>query len=41
MLASYGILDTLVEQDFDNVVRLVSQLLDVPIAAVNLIADGR
>ena len=40
-LASYGILDTPTEQDFDDIVRLVSQLLNVPIAAVNLIADGR
>ena len=40
-LASYGILDTPREQDFDDVVQLVGQLLGVPIAAVNLIADGR
>ncbi len=40
-LDSYGILDTPEEQDFDDVVRLVSQLLGVPIAAVNLIAAGR
>jgi signal transduction histidine kinase len=41
VLNSYGILDTPPEQAFDDVVKLVSQLLDVPIAAVNLIADGR
>lgn len=41
VLDSYGILDTPPERSFDDVVRLVSQLLDAPIAAVNLIARGR
>ena len=40
-LASYGILDTLPEQSFDDVVLLVSQLFNAPIVAVNLIAQGR
>jgi signal transduction histidine kinase/CheY-like chemotaxis protein len=40
-LASYGILDTLPEQSFDDVVLLVSQLFNAPIVAVNLIAEGR
>jgi len=40
-LESYGILDTPKEKDFDDVVKLVSELLDVPVAAVNLIADNR
>ncbi len=40
-LASYGILDTLPEQSFDDVVMLVSQLFDAPIVAVNIIAEGR
>jgi len=41
VLESYGILDTPPEQAFDDVVKLVTQLLDAPIAAVNLIARGR
>jgi signal transduction histidine kinase/CheY-like chemotaxis protein len=41
VLDSFGILDTPPERSFDDVVRLVSQLLDAPIAAVNLIARGR
>jgi len=41
VLDSYGILDTPPERSFDDVVRLVSQLLAAPIAAVNLIARGR
>lgn len=40
-LHAYGILDTPTEQDFDDIVAMVSQLLDVPIAAVNLIDRGR
>jgi len=40
-LHAYGILDTPHEKDFDDVVRLVADLLEVPIAAVNLIADDR
>lgn len=41
ILDSYGILDTPAEQAFDDVVKLASQLLDAPIAAVNLIARNR
>ncbi|MEW7847711.1 ATP-binding protein [Massilia aurea] len=41
VLDSFGILDTPPERSFDDVVRMVSQLLDAPIAAVNLIARGR
>jgi len=41
ILDAYGIIDTPPEQAFDDVVTLVSQLLDAPIAAVNLIARGR
>jgi len=41
VLDSYGILDTPPERSFDDVVRLVSQLLSAPIAAVNLIARNR
>ncbi|MBD8655970.1 response regulator [Oxalobacteraceae sp. CFBP 13730] len=41
VLDSFGILDTPPERSFDDVVRLVSQLLDAPIAAVNLIARDR
>lgn len=40
-LYRYGILDTAQEQDFDDIVAMVSQLLDVPIAAVNLIDRHR
>ncbi|MEM6675155.1 MAG: GAF domain-containing sensor histidine kinase [Planctomycetota bacterium] len=40
-LAETGILDTGPEEDFDSVVRLVSQLLDVPIALVSLIDRDR
>ncbi|MBA4094532.1 MAG: hypothetical protein C0489_10650 [Candidatus Accumulibacter sp.] len=41
VLDSYGILDTPPERSFDDVVRLVSQLLAAPIVAVNLIARDR
>ena len=41
MLDAYGILDTPPEQAFDDLTRLASQLLDAPIAAVNLLAEGR
>jgi len=41
VLDSYGILDTPPERSFDDVVRLVCQLLDAPIAAVSLIAHDR
>ncbi len=40
-LESYGILDTPPEAEFDDIVRMVADLLDVPIAAINLIATGR
>ena len=40
-LDRYGILDTPPEAEFDEVVRMVADLLDAPIAAVNLIASGR
>jgi PAS domain S-box-containing protein len=40
-LDAYDILDTPQEEAFDNVTKLLSQLLDAPIAAVNLIAEGR
>ena len=40
-LHEYGILDTPPEKSFDDIVKLLSELLDVPMAAVNLIAQGR
>ena len=40
-LDRYNILDTRPEPDYDNVVKLVCQALDVPIAAVNFIAEHR
>ena len=40
-LASYGILDTPPEPDFDAITQLVAQICDVPFAAINLVADGR
>lgn len=40
-LDRYGILDTPREQDFDDLVRVASTLLEAPIAAVNLIAQDR
>ncbi|NNG22321.1 hybrid sensor histidine kinase/response regulator [Telluria aromaticivorans] len=41
VLDTYGILDTPPERAFDDVALLLSQLLDAPIAAVNLIARTR
>ena len=41
ILDAYGILDTPPEKAFDDVVVLLSQLLDAPIAAVNLLARTR
>ncbi|MET0982754.1 MAG: ATP-binding protein [Telluria sp.] len=41
VLDAYGILDTPPERAFDDLTRLASQLLDAPIAAVNLLAEGR
>ncbi len=40
-LERYRVLDTEAERDFDDVVRLTAELLDAPIAAVNLIARER
>jgi PAS domain S-box-containing protein len=41
VLDAYGILDTPPERAFDDIVRLVGQLLEAPIVAVNLLAEGR
>jgi len=41
VLGAYGILDTPPERAFDDLTRLASQLLGAPIAAVNLLAEGR
>jgi signal transduction histidine kinase len=41
VLDAYGILDTPTERAFDDIVALVGQLLQVPIVAVNLLAEGR
>jgi PAS domain S-box-containing protein len=40
-LDAYGILDTPPERAFDDIVKLVGQLLEAPIVAVNLLAEGR
>jgi PAS domain S-box-containing protein len=40
-LASYGVLDTPREPEFDDVVRLAANVFEAPIAVVNLIAEGR
>lgn len=40
-LASYNVLDTPRESDFDDIVRLASEICGTPIAVVNLIGDGR
>jgi len=40
-LDRYAILDTPPEGDFDDLVRMAADLLGTPIAAVNLIAEGR
>jgi two-component sensor histidine kinase len=40
-LASYGILDTPVEQDFDDLVEIAAQVCKAPIAVVNLVTDMR
>lgn len=40
-LNAYGILDTPEEKAYDDIVKLLVELLDVPIAAINLIAKGR
>ncbi|UVW27677.1 ATP-binding protein [Massilia sp. H6] len=41
VLDAYGILDTPPEKAFDDVVLLLSQLLNAPIAAVNMLAQTR
>src|SRR6478672_8270629 len=40
-LLRYGVLDTPREPTYDDIVQVVCKTLDVPIAAVNLIAEGR
>ena len=40
-LRRYAILDTPLEQDFDDLVRMAAELLGAPIAAVNLIDEHR
>ncbi|KUF08873.1 histidine kinase dimerization/phosphoacceptor domain -containing protein [Pseudoponticoccus marisrubri] len=40
-LRSYNILDTEPEADFDDVVALVSKLLDVPVALISLVDEDR
>jgi two-component sensor histidine kinase len=40
-LRSYGILDTPLEQDFEDVVRIAAHVCQAPISVINLIADTR
>ncbi|MDO9337531.1 MAG: histidine kinase dimerization/phosphoacceptor domain -containing protein [Caulobacter sp.] len=40
-LASYAVLDTPRESDFDDIAQLASEICGTPIAVVNLIGDGR
>ena len=40
-LESYAILDTPVEEEFDDLVRLVAETFNAPIAVVNLVASDR
>lgn len=40
-LASYDVLDTPAESDFDEVAQLAAQICETPIAVVNLIGEGR
>ena len=38
-LRSYGILDTPLEQDFDDVVRIAAYVCNAPISVINLIDE--
>ncbi|CAL1692442.1 hypothetical protein MMB232_02609 [Brevundimonas subvibrioides] len=40
-LAAYNVLDTPRESDFEDIVKLASEICGTPIAVVNLIGDGR
>ena len=40
-IESYGILDTPREEDFDNIAKLAAEICTVPIAIVNIVAEGR
>ncbi len=40
-LASFAVLDTPREQDFDDIAKLASEICETPIAVVNLIGTGR
>jgi PAS domain S-box-containing protein len=40
-LARYAILDTPPEPEYDDIARLVARTLKVPIAVINLVAEGR
>jgi signal transduction histidine kinase len=40
-LRKYGILDTPPEEAFDRIVRLAATILDVPMATISLVDDGR
>ena len=40
-LASFAMLDTPREQDFDEIAELASQICETPIAVVNLVGNGR
>ena len=40
-LRSYGILDTPREEEFDDIVRVVSAICETPISVINLIDQGR
>jgi two-component system, cell cycle sensor histidine kinase and response regulator CckA len=40
-IEAYGILDTPREEDFDNIAKLAAEICNVPIAIVNIVAEGR